>query len=381
MAKRHSRPTVLTHMKVRFQRAVPLVVWLMGCGAVVWMFDQQHAGLTTTGYARAVQYSVASELPGRVSTLLVGLHDQVEQGQVLASLDSSQLELELQSAQGELKRLSAEFQRQTQLENVSAEGQVENRINRLRRFARDREQARVDLLSLEAEQEESRMLLVGLSVDLGRQRALAERMVASEEDLNDIETRHNAMTARIEKNTPVLDALRAQLETAVQRYDTYRDAVALDDPQITMLVEPFRWAVEVQRVALEKISLARSKLSLVAPASGTVANITIRSGEVVAIGQPVLTILESEAREIVATVSERMHLRVQPGMRAVVQRLADRSTSESSVLRKGPRIERMDARVTGDTDSLLYGVQVFLQCPADLAATPGEAFEITLLDR
>ena len=381
MARNYSRPTILTHARVRLQRTVPLVFWLAGCAAVVWLFDRQHPGLTTTGYARAVQYSVASEVPGRIDMLMVGLHDRVEEGQVVASLDSSTLELDLQAAQTELKRLGAELERQAQLEAVAAASDEESQINRLRRFARDREQARIELLSLEAEQEESQMLLAGLAIDLRRQRELAERMVASDETLNDIETRHNAIQARITKNTPVLDVLREQLATATRRYDDYRSTIELADTQTDTLVEPFRWAIEVQRVALEKISLARSKLNLVAPASGTVEDITIRSGEVVATGQAVLTILEAEAREIVATVDERMHLRVQPGMKAAIRRVANRKLADSLVLRKAPSIEPMDPRITGDADAVRYGLKVFLRCPPDLVATPGEAFEVTLLDR
>ena len=63
----------------------------------------------------------------------------------------------------------------------------------------------------------------------------------------------------------------------------------------------------------------------------------------------------------------------------MLERRADRTRVETTVLRKGPRVERTADRVTGDPNVLRYGIRVYLACPPELEAIPGEAFDVTLL--
>jgi HlyD family secretion protein len=363
-------------------RTVPIVVWIGVLGVALWLFERQRVVGSNRASAYAVEtlFTVASQSPGHLATLAVGLHRPVAAGEILASLDGRGVELRLAGARAELERLRAELKRQQLLQ---LQGDVERTAARtadLRRFASEREQAHLDVLSLQASQEENRIRLLGLELELTRQVELQRQGLASGSRFDDVKTGRDALHKRIAEHERMLAELRQRHEQAGVRYEQFAREASGPDPAADPLFAPYRYAIEAQQVALEEVALLRTSLALRAPAAGIVDEILVRPGEFVAAGQPVLKLVEPRPSEIVAWVDEVGHQGVHVGSKAMLERAADRSRFEAVVVRKANRMQPVPARATGDPNLIAYGLPIHLACPAEVTAVPGEAFTVRFLE-
>ena len=96
---------------MKYVRVILAVVGLFAAGgAVAWYaWDQNTAGLPTgfaTGNGRieAEQIDIATRTPGRVDRILVNEGDLIEAGQLLAVMDTRELEAQLARAQADVAR-------------------------------------------------------------------------------------------------------------------------------------------------------------------------------------------------------------------------------------------------------------------------------------
>ena len=89
-------------MRHRLQRRLryvpPFIVWASALAAATTLYFREEQSGVISGYAAEVVYSVASEEPGRLERLDVGLHEEVVQGQIVGALDQGALLLELHEA-------------------------------------------------------------------------------------------------------------------------------------------------------------------------------------------------------------------------------------------------------------------------------------------
>ncbi|MBK7701787.1 MAG: biotin/lipoyl-binding protein [bacterium] len=122
-------------LKCRLRRRAPLLVWLGVLAAALPLYLRQESGLTVTGVAEEIRYSVASESAGRLQRLAVTLNEDVSRGQIVAIFETDGLRLQLQAAQAELERLAHELVREQTRWEFDAAGQEAEQLTNLRRFA------------------------------------------------------------------------------------------------------------------------------------------------------------------------------------------------------------------------------------------------------
>ena len=79
---------------------VPVLIILTGIIILMVMKPDKEDGKIFVGLFETTQVRVASEVPGRIDSIFVKLGDQVEKGQLLASIDSEILDAKIQQAQG-----------------------------------------------------------------------------------------------------------------------------------------------------------------------------------------------------------------------------------------------------------------------------------------
>src|SRR5574338_821386 len=82
---------------------------LAGGGYAIWRDHQHNASLEgiagTNGRVEATQIVIASKLPGELLEVLVREGDNVAAGQVLARVESEEIEAQLRGATSEVARL------------------------------------------------------------------------------------------------------------------------------------------------------------------------------------------------------------------------------------------------------------------------------------
>ena len=79
---------------------VPVLIILTGIIILMVLKPDKEDGKIFVGLFETTQVRVASEIPGRIDSIFVKLGEQVEKGQLLASIDSEILDAKIQQAQG-----------------------------------------------------------------------------------------------------------------------------------------------------------------------------------------------------------------------------------------------------------------------------------------
>ena len=115
-------PATGSFRRARLARASFLTALLLaGIGLAGWYWWQEQLAALPDGFAKAngrlesEQVEIATKYAGRIATVLVREGEMIDAGQVVARMDTAELEAQLHSAQAQLRRAEHE---QTQAEHV-----------------------------------------------------------------------------------------------------------------------------------------------------------------------------------------------------------------------------------------------------------------------
>lgn len=373
-------PSRLRALGRRIRRLVPLAAWLGAIAAILWLLPQGIVRSPITGVVAADQYSIVAPAEGRLLTVAVELHQRVEAGRVVARLCDDEVRLQLERARLELEQLRADLAREQaaiQHEEQMAESKLKlDSSIELRRRTSELESARLDELQTQAELEETRIRQQGLHVETTRLSSLERQGITSDSDLIRISTERDALAKRIAELQTVMVERRGRVAAARQRLESFTAASAELLPRDAVL-DPLRWRVKAQEVELERIALAATQLDLVAPASGTVERLLVRTGQWVRAGEILVTLVDADARRILAYVPEAMRDRIdvaapvtlvrnrRPGesRQAMVQSVSQAAVLVPERLWRDPRVQE-------------WGFEVVLAAAGDEA--PGESVSVLL---
>ena len=213
-----------------------------------------------SGYVEATEVRVSAEVGGRVTEMHAEEGTRVAAGDVLARLDTSDLELALRRAEAERDGAAA------QLSLVRAGARAED----IRQASAQASSARADVAAAEAE-------LKSASEDLQRFEALLKANAGSRKQRDDAATRVAVATSRV---TAARERVRAADETVARlRAGSRRQEVAAADARLA--------AAEAQ-IASIKENIADATVK--APVSGTITSKLVDLGEMVAPRTPVVVI-------------------------------------------------------------------------------------------
>ena len=364
-------------MKRRLRRRAPALVWFLVLITTVALYVRQNTGIAVMGFAAETRYGVAPETAGRLQQLDVELDQNVSRGQIVAVVSNEDLLLQLREARLERERLAQELGREKALWDLDAAGlQVDQQTN-LRRFARDVENTHFAYLDALADLAEGRVRLQGLELTFSRTKQLEVDGLTATATLDEDRVAFHALETWIDEQETRVDAMHAAYQESDARYRTFRDEFVTRLPDAGLLLDPLENAMKAQGVRIEMVNLAISGRVLRAPADGKVAEIFHQAGDVVSAGEPVLTIVEARATEVVAYLPEHRVLDVEPGTPVKIRRLADRHVViESPVASLGSRVEPVPARLEPGAMIPSYGRAVHITLADSLAAVPGESFEV-----
>lgn len=242
----------------------------------------------TTGSLLAWDEVVLSmSVPGTVTRVLVDLGDRVEAGRVVAELDGRELALLVEQAEATLRSSQESLRRARAQGDASRAGLGQIRDSRR---------------ALEAGLSRATAVLEEARVNLERSRALAERQLIAERELDAARTQY--------------ESALAQFQTAQVELDQYPDRVRAAEAQLqSELAGALVAESEIKRREAE-LGLARKRLSdatLRTPISGAVAKRHVNPGEFVKDNAPVVTLVRSDPLKYRGTVPESSALDVHPG--------------------------------------------------------------------
>lgn len=225
---------------------------------------------TENAYIKAEKISLAPEVSGVVTQVLVRANQAVEKGQLLVQLDPTPFELAVAEAEGHL-------------------GQVRNEL-----LAR-----RADYAEADAALQQARQDADYYRRQLGRNEKLG-KVAVSEAQLDEARQQLERARAQIAINTEKLSSLRAELG---------------GNPEIPLEDQA---DLKVAQAQLDKARYQLSRTRIVAPVNGVIANTVPQAGEMAPVGIGLISMLGADGIWVEANLKETELERVRAGQQAEV---------------------------------------------------------------
>jgi multidrug resistance efflux pump len=281
---------------VNARNRVFLILGLLTVGSLIWYFatTRRSSDLQLIGTVDANEVVVSSKIPGRIQTLTVEEGQTVKAGQLIANIESQDLQAALSAAeataaseQSKLKG-AVETVRQNQGETDSATLSAEAQVH----------SAQAQLAQAQANYDHQK-------ADTSRTVALAQQGIMSEQARDEMATALNAAQAAVDAARDNLAAAQAQLRQAKAH-----ELLTSVSAQTVSQTE----AEEANARALaQQARVEQSYAQVVAPIDGMINVWAARQGEVVSAGAPIVTIMDLTQTWVYAPLPETQADTVQIG--------------------------------------------------------------------
>src|SRR5579863_217972 len=272
-------------MSVRNKFLIILGVIFSASFIYYYFSTPDNRDLVLIGTVDSNQVIVSPQIEGRIQKLLVEEGTQVKQGDLIAVLDPSELEAEEHAAAATIDSLKYKVD-ETQSTLEATQGSTSSGVqNAQARLAA----ARAQLLQAEATLERTES-------DSRRTIELAKQGVDSDQDRVQAETNLAAQKALVQSLQQQVSAAQADLSTAVANIHQAHAAQST--------VESTRAQLANAEDMLKQAEVRLGYTKIYAPITGTVSVRAAREGEVLSIGQPIVTIVDLNDTWVRAAIPE-----------------------------------------------------------------------------
>jgi len=397
-----------------FKRFVPFIAWVAAAFWAVGTWSDRHSALMFSGQVVADSWEVSGITTGVVKDIRVKLYDNVEKGQLLASLDDSAFLAELEVSRKELTRLESQVVAvETELESGVAE-MSGDWTSDLRRFQVDVQRLRIEVLDLDLQEKKLQANLRGQQ-DTRESSSKRAEILSAKEVIAETEWQRLELLSS-QGSVAVADANRArrqwldvvnerliveqelqlangQIETldstlkslalsgvanqeqlllAQQRFDEFVDtqpgaAALTNDPRVQTVQD----AVNVQTAKLESLAVQYRALQLRAESAGVVTSILAQPGQSVLPGEPVALLTNSTPTQALGWLKQRIKPEVIVDLEFS---LVMEGNIEISVVLDtvAPVFEQMPQVLWMNPGVPEYGQPVLFKLPSGTTLLPGE---------
>ena len=254
--------------------------------ALYYYFSTDHSrDLVLIGTVDSNQVIVSAQVEGRIQKLLVDEGTPVKTGDLIATLDPSELQAQRAAAIANIASLQhkvAEMRSTERSTSGSTSSDVAN--------------ARAKLSSAKAQLAEAQATLLRTESDSRRSIELAKAGVASDQERVQAETNLEATKATVQAQQELVKAAEADLNSAIAR--THQANAAQSTVESTQA--DLKNAIAMKNQAEVRLGYT----SIYAPVTGTVSVRAARQGEVVNIGAPIITIVDLTDTWVRAAIPE-----------------------------------------------------------------------------
>jgi len=272
---------------VNARNRVFLILALLTIGSLIWYLVtvRPTGDMQLIGTVDANEVQVSARIPGRIRTLTVTEGQEVKAGQLIAVIESDDLDAALRAAdantasqKGRLSETVA-TERQTRGETSSATVSAEAQVH-----------------VAEASLAQTKAQLEHQQADSSRIVALAQQGIMSAQARDDASTSLQAAQAAVEAARNTLSAAQANLRQA-RAHEMLATVSA-------RTVDSTRNAVANASALADQARVEKGYSEVLAPISGRINVWATRQGEVVAAGAPIVTIMDLTQTWVYAPLPE-----------------------------------------------------------------------------
>ena len=264
-----------------------LILALLTVGSLIWYFVtvRPTGDLQLIGTVDANEVVVSSKIPGRIQTLTVDEGQEVKAGQLIAVIESEDLQAARKAAEA-----TASSQKFKLGETVETERQTRGEVSSAAVNADALLKAsRATLAQAQAQFEHQQ-------ADTSRTVALAQQGIMSEQAKDDAATSLQAAKAAVDTGRQNVAAAEASLRQA-RAHELLATVAA-------RTVDSTRGEVQNARALADQAKIEVGYSQVFAPVSGRVNVRAARQGEVVAAGAPIVTIMDLTQTWVYAPLPE-----------------------------------------------------------------------------
>ncbi len=280
--------------------ALVLVVVLVLVGVAYAIVQARRTPLVITGIVTTNDVVISPQTSGQIGQLLVREGESVARDQLLALIVPDEMRADTSYYSHTAEGLSSQVQEAA----AALRYQKQQTAQQIR-------QAEATLAASEAQVSEANADLENARQNLERIRGLSREQVATPQQLDQAQAAYDAARAHVEALKKQVDAQRA----AVALAQANADQVAVRENQLRADQQQFA-AANAQRA---KADVRLGYTEIHAPVSGIVDVRVAQPGEVVAIGQPVMTLVNPDDLWVRADVPETYIDRIRLGERLTVR--------------------------------------------------------------
>jgi multidrug resistance efflux pump len=369
---------------------IPLIVWLVALCAVTILFRNRTQRFETIGLVECEERRIAATVPGRITSVPVHLFDKVNEGDVVVVVDTvlnpKNLQIELDARKevllATIKQLQAELI-STRDRLMSEEAERQNDLDRsVRRYATDVEDAKLRVVELKATIAPDKIRLKELDLNMKILNASSDSTqnqgkITQHYEAERLKTEAEVLVKEIEENEALLVQAQENLQQANERLQLILKKQPIN-PSIELALQPIREEINVQEQTILELMRERPALEITSPFRGTVSRIRRRVGEIILAQDPILNIVESEPRVIVAYIREPGISQVKENMKVqVLKRSYPMQQANSYVAYMGPALEELPPQLWANTTTPQWGRPVLIPIPAGMELLPGETVGIS----
>lgn len=268
---------------------IGLLVLAAGGAGAGWYFGAfaapVSADLRLPGVISANEVTVSSRFAGRIADLRVKEGDTVAAGAVIATLEHRELQALRDQQMAVLNQLTSQLGRGRDVVSMETE-RAANQVAR----------STADLAVARAQQRQAAAEVADLRVEAGRLEQLFERQLVARRDLDRARAQLAVAEARQTEADDRVTAMTAQVSLA--EVERQRAGLARRD------VDGTRAQIDQALAQLANLDAQLAEATVAAPIGGVVSLQIARAGEVVRVGDPIVTLVDLSDTWVRAEVEE-----------------------------------------------------------------------------
>lgn len=226
---------------------------------------------------------------GRINTLFVEEGDKVKKGQLIATIDHSELDIQIEQIKAQVKMAEANLK-------MSVNGPVKPQIEQAKANVKLQES---NLKELDFKIKEQEIIKINSETEYNAQKELFSKGISSKQQLDTFKTK--------------LDTIKQQIEGLKQQRETSKQQIESSKQSLNLLSDGTRpEQIEVNKAQLENshslLKLYQSQLSdyeVISPLNGVITKKYLGIGSLTSPNSPIVTISNDDDFDIIVDIPEK----------------------------------------------------------------------------
>ena len=355
----------------------PLAIWSCAVGVSYWIHRGSAGSGDAVGIAQVKEHRISPASLGRLASLEVVEGQIVTQGQVVARLDTELVESEISFADARLRQVVSDVRATAVSLDVST-------LQSGRAFQSEIEATEIELKAAQSDSARDGAELEKLLEAMRVQRDLVRRGLAKADGLRELELRRAAVFESVRAWPSRIHAIEARLQSARARLADWRrtQTGSSEGASRKTQLQPLFEKVREQKEQLKLLGSHLQSATLQATSDAYVSSILARPGDILKPGDPVMTLVEIQPRQVIAYLEERRGDSAKPGTAVVGRRRnGSREQLEGRIVSVSGAVTQLPARFWQNPHIPAWGREFYIELPEHVRLDPGEALDLALTQR